>query len=261
MARLPAVPDSNKPRILILGGTGEAADLARSLVGDYGDRLEVLTSLAGRTHAPAELPGRVRRGGFGGAGPLADYLKDHKIAAVIDATHPFAAQISANAVSACAIAGVPRLVLSRPCWTPKSGDNWSYFDTVKVAAQALPQFGRRAFLTIGMQELAPFWDLPGMWLLVRLIELPLDPLPVANVETIAARGPFSVAGERMVMESHKIDVLVTKSSGGAATAAKLTAARQLGLPVVMISRPPAPKGPSVNGIQAVIDWIIGRLGS
>jgi len=261
MERLSAVPGSNQPRVLILGGTAEAAALARSLADAYGDRLDVTTSLAGRTRTPSPLPGRVRSGGFGGAEALADYLKDQRIAAVIDATHPFATQISANAVIACGIAGVPRLVLSRPCWSPQPGDNWIEFDTVEAAAAGLSGFGRRAFLTVGVQELTAFATLADAWFLVRLIDTPTDPLPLTDYQIITGRGPFSVDGERALMEVHQIDVLVTKASGGDATAAKLAAARDLGLPVLMVRRPPAPEGPAVQDAAAAIDWILGRLGT
>ena len=261
MDRSSAVPNSNKPHVLILGGTAEAAALARTLVENHRDRLVVTTSLAGRTRAPGALPGQVRSGGFGGVAAMADYLKDRKIAAVIDATHPFAAQISANAVTACEIAGVPRLVLSRPPWSARPGDNWFCFDTVESAAQGVSRFGRRGFLTVGLQELAPFAVLKDIWILTRLIELPAVPVPLANGQMIAGRGPFSVDGERALMEAHKIDVLVTKASGGDATAAKLEAARILTLPVVMVRRPPAPAGLSVDGAPAAIDWILGLLGT
>lgn len=259
MGRSSAVPDSSKPHVLILGGTAEAAALARALFEGHRDRLEITTSLAGRTRAPAALPGQVRSGGFGGAASLANYLKDRHIAAVIDATHPFAAQISANAATACELAGVPRLVLSRPAWSAQPGDNWVYFDRVEAAAQGLSGFGRRAFLTVGVQELAPFAALADIWFLIRLIEMPAGPLPLPDSHIVTGRGPFTVEGERALMESHEIDVLVTKASGGAATAAKLEAARLLALPVVMVQRPPAPAGRAVDSAQAALGWIIDRL--
>jgi len=255
------VPDSDKPHLLILGGTTEAAALAQSLVETYGDRLEIITSLAGRTRAPAALAGAVRRGGFGGVAALAKYLENRRIDVVIDATHPFAAQISANTVSACEIAKVPRLVLTRPCWSPQPGDNWIYFDTVEAVAADLPRFGRRAFLTVGQQELGAFAAVADMWFLVRLIEMPADPLPVADCQIVTGRGPFSVPEERSLMESHRIDVLVSKASGGEATAAKLHAARLLGLPVVMVRRPAAPPGPQVDDVVAALDWVCDQLGT
>ncbi len=261
MERSSAVPDFSKPHILILGGTTEAATLARSLADGFSDRLALTTSLAGRTRAPGALPGQVRSGGFGGAEALADYLKDQRVAIVIDATHPFATQISANAVTACETASVPRLALSRAPWKVTPGDNWTYFDSVEAAAENLTQFGRRAFLTVGIQELAPFASLADIWFLVRLIDRPADLAPFSDFQAITGRGPFSVEGERELMESHKIDVLVSKASGGTATAAKLEAARLLGLPVVMVRRPPPPVGPVVHDVPAAIDWIIVRLGS
>jgi precorrin-6A/cobalt-precorrin-6A reductase len=261
MERLPAVPDSDKPRLLILGGTTEAAALARSLVEAYGDRLAVTTSLAGRTRAPAMLPGAVRSGGFGGTAALANYLEVQRIGMVIDATHPFAAQISANAVSACEIAAVPRLVLIRPNWSLQHGDNWVDFDTVNAAAEGLPRFGQRAFLTVGRQDLGAFAALADMWFLVRLIEMPVDPLLVADCQVVTGRGPFSVQDERNLMASHQIDVLVTKASGGEATAAKLHAARLLGLPVVMVRRPAAAAGPRVDDVAAAVAWVCDQLGT
>lgn len=261
MGRSSAVPDSSKPHVLILGGTGEAAALARTLIDDLGDRLEITTSLAGRTRAPAALPGQVRSGGFGGAAALADYLKDHRIAALIDATHPFAAQISANAATACDAANVPRLVLSRPCWKAQAGDNWVEFENIEEAARGLSRLGERAFLTVGVQELNPFAALADLWFLVRLVEVPVDPIPLANHEIITGRGPFTVTDELALMKSHKIDVLVTKASGGDATAAKLEAARRLELPVAMVRRPPAPPGPAVGDVPAAIDWVIRLLGT
>lgn len=261
MERLSAVLNSNKPRVLILGGTAEAAALSRLLVNGYGDKLDLTTSLAGRTHTPSALPGKVRSGGFGGAGALADYLKDQKIAAVIDATHPFAAQISANAVIACEIAGVPRLILSRPCWSSQPGDNWVNFDTVEAAAEALSGLGRRAFLTVGVQELSAFAALADVWFLVRLIDTPTTRLPLIDYQIVTGRGPFFVDGERALMEAHQIDVLVTKASGGDATAAKLAAARYLGLTVLMVRRPPPQEGPAVDDVSTAIDWILDRLGT
>jgi len=254
-----AVPGSNQPRVLILGGTAESAGLARSLANSYGDRLDVTTSLAGRTRVPSAVPGKVRSGGFGGAEAMAYYIRDQRIAAVIDATHPFAAQISANATIACDMVNVPRLVLSRPCWSPQRGDIWIEFDTVEAVAEALPEYGRRAFLTVGVQELSAFAKLAEVSFLVRLIDAPSDPLPLTNYQIITGRGPFSVAAEQALMEAHHVDVLLTKASGGDATAAKLEAARYLGLPVLMVRRPPAPEGPAVEDVTAAIDWIHGRL--
>lgn len=259
MGRLSAVPDSRKPHILILGGTTEAAALARSLVDRYGDRFDVTTSLAGRTRTPAALPGQVRSGGFGGVDAFMDYLIRERVAAVVDATHPFAARMSENAVAACERADIPRLVLLRPPWVRQKGDNWIEFETAQAAAAALPRYGRRAFLTVGVQELAPFAAIDDMWFLVRLIEGPTDPLSLADCQVITGRGPFSADGEQALLESHEIDLLVTKASGGAATAAKLEAARRRGLPVVMIQRPPPPPGSLCESPESAVEWVLRQL--
>lgn len=253
------MPVSDPPRLLILGGTTEGADLARGLADWHGGKIDVTTSLAGRTRTPEPLPGKVRVGGFGGAGAMADYLRVHRIDAVVDATHPFAAQISANAVTACEFAGVPRLAVVRPEWQPQPGDQWIFFDTVAALAEALPRYGRRAFLTVGSQELAAFARLADLWFLVRLVDPPAAPLPLAECQIVTGRGPFAEADERHLMASYAIDVLVTRASGGSATAPKLAAARRLGLPVTMIRRPPPPPGPMVENAAAAIIWITNSL--
>ncbi len=235
--------------------------MARLLTERCGERLDVTTSLAGRTQTPSAVPGTVRSGGFGGAKALANYLKDQQIDAVVDATHPFAAQISANAVAACEAANVPRLVLLRPEWSPQPGDNWFFFDTINAASESLPRFGRRAFLTIGVQELTAFSALADIWFLVRVIDRPTDPLPLGDCQIVTGRGPFSIEEERALMEMHQIDMLVTKASGGSSTAAKLEAARYLDLPVIMVRRPPAPPGPAVDGAPAAVEWITSRWGA
>jgi len=255
------VPASERPHILILGGTAEAAALARALVEAHGAWLDVTTSLAGRTRTPAPLAGRVRHGGFGGADALAAYLHAQKIGAVIDATHPFAAQISANAAATCAAAGVPRLALRRPCWTPQPGDHWINCDDLADAARKLPRPGGRVFLTVGRRGLEAFAGMPQVWFLVRLVDAPAEPLPLDDYELIAQRGPFSLAEEQALMASRRIDLLLCKASGGAATTAKLDAARYLGIPVLMVRRPPAPRGPAVFAIGDAISWVCDRVGT
>lgn len=248
------------PRILLLGGTSEAMELANLLSSQSGG-LRVVTSLAGRTRNPAPVPGQVRRGGFGGAAAMADYLRDEWIAAVIDATHPFAAQISANAAQACEQTGVPRLLLRRPEWLPVEGDNWIICPDMAAAAAKLPGTGSRAFLTVGVQELAAFSGLADIRFLVRLIEKPEQELPLAEYELVIGRGPFDEAGEQALLKKHGIDVLVTKASGGAATQAKLAAARALGLPVIMVERPPVPPGPAVETPAEALNWLRKELRS
>ena len=244
-------------KILILGGTAEAAGLARALAGDA--RVAAITSLAGRTRAPAELPGEVRVGGFGGPEALAEYLAREEIGLVVDATHPFAARISRNAAQACEAAGVPRLLLARPPWSPRAGDHWVPAADAEAAAAALPGLGRRAFLAIGRQELAAFSGPTQPWFLVRLIEQPETPPPLAAYHLVLGRGPFAVAREIELLREHGIEVVVSKNSGGAGAGAKIAAARELGLPVVMIERPPAPDGETAGTVEAARAWIDARL--
>lgn len=241
-------------RLLILGGTAEAGELARAIAARCGDGVSVITSLAGRLAGRPDLPGELRVGGFGGADGLATFLREASITHVIDATHPFATAISRHAEAACAQAGLPRLVLQRPEWQAERGDRWYEVEDVARAVAILPGLGRRAFLTVGPGGLAAFRDAPGLWLLVRLFEAPATPLPLAEVAVVVARPPFTVAGEVALLGHYAIDVLVTKNSGGA-TAAKLAAARALGLPVVMIRRPPPPAGPRVETIDAALAWL------
>ncbi|MEE8189031.1 MAG: cobalt-precorrin-6A reductase [Kiloniellales bacterium] len=242
--------------VLLLGGTAEAAELAERLAGRSD--LEVIISLAGRTQAPGHLPGKQHRGGFGGAEGLAEYLRAESIGLLLDATHPFAAQISENAAGACAETGVPRLLLLRPPWTPRQGDRWIEVSGEAAAAAALPGLARRVFLSIGRQELAAFSGLPDIWFLVRSIEPPEGSVPLKSHEMILARGPFTVEEEVLLLQKHEVGALVSKNSGGAATYAKVEAARRLGLPVVMIGRPPAPEGETAASVEQALAWVEAR---
>lgn len=240
-------------RILLLGGTGEARELAQFLVSSGH---QVVSSLAGRT-AAARLPaGEVRSGGFGGADGLSAWLRAQAVDAVIDATHPFAATMTSHAVAAAGEVGVPLLIVRRPGWTAAAGDVWHGADTPKAAAELLPTVGSRAFLTIGRQGLPAFAD-TGVWTLARCVDPP-EPLP-SWCTLILARGPYDVDGELKLMRDHRIDVLVTKDSGGPATSAKLEAARQVGVPVVIIRRPPLPAGVEVvDSVDQAAEWLAGR---
>jgi precorrin-6A/cobalt-precorrin-6A reductase len=197
----------------------------------------------------------VRVGGFGGAEGLARFLAERRIDRVIDATHPFAAQIGAHAEQACREARVPRLRLLRPPWTREPGDHWIEVADLAEAARRLPELGRRAFLTVGHQDLGAFAGL-DLWFLVRTIE-PLGRSSLRRAEWIAGRGPFGLEDEVALLRAHAIDVLVSKASGGSATYAKLVAARQLGLPVVMVRRPPPPPGPVAHSVAAALAWLEG----
>jgi len=242
-------------RLLILGGTGEAAELARAVVARFGDALDVTTSLAGRTERPRPVAGLIRAGGFGGATGLADYLTEHGIGRLIDATHPFATRISAAARLACEQANVPRLVLRRPPWRRHPLDRWIETHGVPSAAAIVGRVGRRAWLTVGSSEIAAFSGASAAHYLVRLVDPPRHPLPLRSYEVIVGRGPFSVAEEHSHIERHAIDVLVCKASGGRATEAKIIAARERCLPVIMVRRPPPEPGEAVDSVAAALDWL------
>ena len=244
-------------RLLILGGTGEAAALARAVLARFGDAIDMTTALAGRTRHPGPIAGRVRIGGFGGTAGLADYLADQAIDRLIDATHPFAAEISRAARLACDQVRVPRLLLLRPAWRRHPLDRWIEVDSVEAAAQIVGRVGRRALLTVGAGEIDAFAPANGVRFVVRMIDPPRARLPLRFHEVVLGRGPFALADERQLMERHAIDVLVCKASGGAATEAKLVAARELSLPVIMVRRPPVERGLSVDTVDAALDWLAG----
>ena len=251
--------------VLILGGTTEARQLAAGLAEDPA--LLVTSSLAGRVAEPRLPAGQVRIGGFGGAAGLAGWLREHRVDALVDATHPYADTISRHAARAAAETAVPLLVLRRPGWTAVPGDRWVPADSLEQAAALLPGLGRRVFLTTGRQDLAAFADPADpagparpagpadLFFLVRSVDPPEPPLP-RHTEVLLARGPFTLDGERALLREHRIDVLVTKDSGGAATAAKLAAARELALPVVMVRRPPTPVDvPVAQTVPDALAWI------
>ncbi|MDJ0344756.1 cobalt-precorrin-6A reductase [Streptomyces sp. H10-C2] len=240
--------------VLILGGTTESRRLAESL----HPAVRVTSSLAGRVARPVLPPGEVRIGGFGGAVGLAQWLCEHEVDALIDATHPFAETISYNAAAAAATAHVPLLALRRPGWVPGAGDDWHAASSLAEAAGILPALGRRVFLTTGRTGLAAFAGLDGLWFLVRSVDAPDAPRP-PRMETLLDRGPFTLEGERELLRRHRIDVVVTKDSGGAATAPKLTAAREAGLPVLIVRRPAVPgEVPVVHDTDEAVRWIRDR---
>jgi precorrin-6A/cobalt-precorrin-6A reductase len=240
-------------RILILGGTTEARQLAGRLATRAG--LNVTLSLAGRTAEPAAQPVPVRTGGFGGAEGLADYLRDEKIDALIDATHPYAATISANATAAALRTGVPLMALRRAGWEPVPGDRWIDVDHMTHAVQALGPTSRRVFLALGRKEIAPFETAPQHHYLVRSVDPVEPPLNVPAAVYVTARGPFAEDSERALLEEHGIDVIVAKNSGGAAAYGKIAAARALALPVIMLRRPPLPEVTAVATVDEAVGWL------
>jgi precorrin-6A/cobalt-precorrin-6A reductase len=240
-------------RILILGGTAEARQLAARLAARAD--LTVTLSLAGRTASPAAQPVPVRIGGFGGAQGLAEYLAAEQVDLLIDATHPYAATISANAARAAELANVPLLALRRPPWVQVAGDRWVEVAGVQGAVEALGTAPRRIFLTLGRNELAPFARAPQHHYLVRSVD-PVDPpLPVPHASYVTGRGPFDEAHDRALLEERRIELVVAKNSGGTATYGKIAAARALGLSVVVLRRPALPQVPEVETVEAAVAWL------
>ncbi|RWM05220.1 MAG: cobalt-precorrin-6A reductase [Mesorhizobium sp.] len=247
-------------RILILGGTTEARQLAGKLArrADFS----ITLSLAGRTESPVAQGVPVRVGGFGGAAGLAAYLRHEKVDLLIDATHPYAARISANAAEAATKSGVPILALRRPGWEPVVGDRWMMVDSVAEAASALGPAPRRVFLAIGRQEAGAFEAAPQHRYLIRSVD-PVEPkLAVPDAHYLLARGPFPEAEERVLLQQHGIDAIVSKNSGGEATYGKIAAARALGIEVVMIRRPPLPDVSSAetgDALAAKVDHLFAPV--
>jgi precorrin-6A/cobalt-precorrin-6A reductase len=244
-------------RLLILGGTGDAMQLAQRAIELSG--FEVITTLAGRTRQPTTVAGLVRIGGFGGEAGLVDYLQTEKIDLIIDATHPFAAQISWHVAGAATKVGIPRLMLVRPVWTRLSEDNWIEVESIEAAVAATQVSAERLFVTIGRQQLAPFAKLTDRWCLMRSIDPPDPSIPLPPGKLLLDRGPFSLEGERELLREYRIQAIVSKNSGGDATYAKIIAARELGLPVVMVQRPIVPEGDRVADVSGAIEWLQQRF--
>ena len=245
--------------LLILGGTTEATALARALAVDA--RFSATLSLAGITRRPASQPIPVRMGGFGGVVGLVRYLQQHRIGALVDATHPFASQMTANAIVATRETGTPLLVVLRPAWQPTAGDHWTMVESMEAVAAALGTVPRRVLLTIGQKDLAPFRAAPWHHYVLRSVDPPPAETLPPHATVIAARGPFALPDEERLLRDERIDVVVTKNSGGSATAGKLAAARKLGLPVVMLARPPLPQTATVGSVGEVLAWLQERHAS
>jgi precorrin-6A/cobalt-precorrin-6A reductase len=247
-------------RALILGGTGNANALAAALARE---RIDAIYSYAGRTQIPLPhaLPTRV--GGFGGAEGLADFIREAEITHVVDATHPFAAEMSRNAAIACAATGVPLLALERAPWTKTHGDRWIEVEDIAAAVTALPDVRARVFLAIGRQHLAPFAQKPQHAYTLRFVDAPDGALPLPGAEVIVSRGPFTLVGDLALMRERGIEWLVARNAGGDGARAKIDAARELGLPVIMIARPQLAERPRVESVDEVLAWLghDARLGA
>ncbi len=244
-------------RILILGGTADASALAKLLAGD--NRFQPTLSLAGRTASPATPPIPYRIGGFGGWEGLAAYIGAEGARAVVDATHPFAARISANAVKAAEATGAPLTSLIRPAWKQREGDNWISVPTPEAAAAALGPVPRTVFLATGRLELPAFAAAPHHHYIARVIDHPGDVALPPRIDFIYDRGPFDAAAEKRLLSERRAGIVVSKNSGGAATYGKIEAARALGLPIVMIERPDKPAGQTVGSASEAMRWLESLL--
>ena len=238
-------------RALILGGTADASLLAGEIARAG---LDAVYSYGGRTRAPADQPLPTRIGGFGGVSGLADTIRREGITHVIDATHPFAAEMSRHAVEACTQTDTLLIALERPPWTKASGDNWIEVADVSAAAAVLPETPTNVFLAIGRQHIAPFATKPQHAYTLRFVDPPEAPLPFA-ADVIVSRGPFTLEGELEMMRARGIASIVARNSGGDGARAKIDAARMLHLPVIMISRPKLPERRRVESIAEVMQWL------
>ena len=247
-------------RALLLGGTGDANALAAALARA---RIDAVYSYAGRTQIPLPHALPTRTSGFGGAAGLADYIRHEGITHVIDATHPFAAEMSRHAVEACATTGIPLIALERAPWARTTGDNWIDVADIDAAVGALPDAPARVFLAIGRQHIAPFAAKRQHAYTLRFVDAPDDALPLPNPEVIVSRGPFTLAGDRELLASRRIEILVARNSGGGGARAKIDAARELGIPVIMIARPDLPDRLRAESIEEVMAWLghDARLGA
>ena len=239
-------------RVLLLGGTTEASALAQLMAQNA---IDAVFSYAGRTDNPIDQPLPTRTGGFGGVQGLADYIAAENITHVVDATHPFAAQISNNAVAACQMTDTPLIALVRAPWVAQPGDTWLDMADTEAAVAALPDAPTRIFLAIGKQTLAAFAAKPQHFYLLRLVDAPDAALPLPNAKVVLDRGPFTLSGDLALLRAHAITHVVAKNAGGKGAAAKLQAARELQVPVLMIARPNIADRPIASNVAAVMDWL------
>nr|WP_237072798.1 cobalt-precorrin-6A reductase [Pseudaestuariivita rosea] len=240
------------PNLLILGGTTEATALSGAV---HQAGLRAVISFAGRVERPVRQPIDRRIGGFGGVEGLVSYLQDQRVTHVIDATHPFAAQMSRNAIAACAQTGMPLIALTRAPWTPVAGDRWQSVPDIPAACAALQGPARRVMLAVGRMHLAEFAPNPQHFYLLRLVDAPASPPPFPDHHVIVSRGPFTTADDKALMQRFEIDCVLSKNAGGKGAYAKIEAARELGLPVTMIDRPDIPPRHEVFSVQDVLDWV------
>ena len=257
------MPDLKPVTVLLLGGTSEGRELAQALDARYGKAVRLISSLAGVSDTAARtaagLPGEVLVGGFGGVEGLARTMRGKKVAALVDATHPFAATISAHARLACEAVGVPRLIVAKPMWRHDPKDRWIEVADMAEAAARVGGLGRRAFLTVGVKDLDAFSEVAGVHFIVRLMT-PQNHLPIGDFTQVIAYPPYRTEDDLALMRQLGVEVVVTKAAGGAQTESKILAARRLGLPVLMVRRPPPEPGDRVEVVAAAVDWLGRTLG-
>ncbi len=235
--------------LLLLAGTGDARRISEQLQGQ-----DVIASLAGATRKPDPLPVKTRHGGFGGADGFTDYLTDNTITAVLDATHPYASEITARSAKICQAHGIPFLQFLRPGWTPEPGDNWTEIAQEEDAAEHIKP-GSTVFLGTGRQTLERFSNLVGCKVICRQIDPPTGPFPFVGGEFLIGRPPFSIEDEMTLFQARQIEWLIVKNAGGAASRTKLTAANRLGIPVLMLGRPEQGDWATVDTVEAAVDWV------
>jgi len=243
---------SATPNVLLLGGTTEASALACLLAAHH---IAATLSYAGRTEAPRAQPVPIRIGGFGGVRGLVDHLRAHRVTHLVDATHPFAATMSAHAVVAAQEAGVPLLALTRPAWEPVTGDRWTHAADIAHAVAQLAHAPRRVMLALGRMHVEAFAAQPQHHYLLRFVDAPDVPPALPRHALVVDRGPFTADDDERLMREHAIDLVVCKNAGGSGAAAKLTAARRLALPVLMIDRPALPPRRAVHDPHQLLAWL------
>ena len=250
---------TERKRLLILGGTGEAADLANRAVQQFQGNLDVVYSLAGRVKPKREFTATVRVGGFGGGRGLADYLMEEKINLLIDATHPFAATISANAYDACLATETPRLILARPPWNLPPKVKVLEADDMADAAKILSGFAKRVLVTTGQSGLDALAGCPDIHFIIRVIAEPAKPPEIESYTLVTGRPPYGLNDEIALMEEHAIDALLAKQSGGEGTVTKITAAIRRKIPIVLLRRPPPEPGEYVESVDGALKWLEGQV--
>lgn len=249
----------NNKRLLILGGTGEAANLADLAVTQFAGRLDTIYSLAGRTKPIRELKATVRIGGFGGGHGLAAFIKEKCIDFLIDATHPYAAIISENAYDACQATGTPRLKLVRPPWNLPPGAKFLEAEDMAEALQLLSKFAKRVLVTTGQSNLDILADFQDIHFVVRVMEQPIEPLAEGNITLLISRPPYQLDDELALMAEHKIDALLAKQSGGEGTVAKITAAIRNRIPIAFLRRPLPEPGEVADSESEALLWLESQV--